>query len=121
VHNSGHYSLDATQISQYEAHVRAICDLPLVPPKLFAPAVMENILGSGTGDHLAGVPNLLRDPDLKLHMYGKTHAALRRKMGHFTVLAPTVEEALLRAEASQKALSWTREPAGVAVTAGARS
>ena len=38
VHNSGHYSLDTSQISQYEAHVRAICDLPLVPPKMFAPA-----------------------------------------------------------------------------------
>jgi len=37
VHNSGPYSLDATQISQYEAHVRAICDLPLVAPRLFEP------------------------------------------------------------------------------------
>ena len=49
MHNSGHYSLDATQISQYELHVRAICGLPLVTPKLFAPAVMVNILGTGQG------------------------------------------------------------------------
>jgi 5-(carboxyamino)imidazole ribonucleotide synthase len=106
VHNSGHYSLDATSISQYEAHVRAICGLPLVEPKLFEPAVMINMLGTGTGDHLAGLGELLQDPDLKLHVYGKRHAALRRKMGHFTVLAPTVDEALAKAEAGRRALSW---------------
>jgi 5-(carboxyamino)imidazole ribonucleotide synthase len=107
VHNSGHYSLDATQISQYEAHVRAICDLPLVAPKLFAPAVMVNVLGTGTGDYLAGVGELLQDPDVKLHVYGKRNAALRRKMAHFTVLAPTVDEALAKAEAGRRRLSWT--------------
>lgn len=110
VHNSGHYSLDAMQLSQYEAHVRAICDLPLVEPKLFEPAVMVNVLGTGTGDMLYGIPDLLRDPDIKLHVYGKRHAALRRKMAHFTVLAPTIDEALARAEAGSKRLSW-RTPA----------
>jgi len=107
VHNSGHYSLDATQISQYEAHVRAICGLPLVEPKLFEPAVMVNVLGAGTGDNLHGIPELLRDPDTKLHVYGKRHAALRRKMAHFTVLAPSVSEALAKAEAGRRTLSWT--------------
>ncbi|HEY0798376.1 MAG TPA: 5-(carboxyamino)imidazole ribonucleotide synthase [Candidatus Baltobacteraceae bacterium] len=107
VHNSGHYSLDATQISQYEAHVRAICDLPLVPPRLIRPAVMVNILGDGTGDVLAGVEDLLRDPDIKLHLYGKVHAALRRKMGHFTVVSATLEEALRKAEIGRRQLSWT--------------
>jgi len=108
VHNSGHYSLDAAQISQYEAHVRAICGLPLVPPKMFAPAVMENILGAGSGDHLTGIPDLLRDPDTKLHLYGKRHAALRRKMGHFTVLGTTIEEALVKAERGRKLLAWSK-------------
>jgi 5-(carboxyamino)imidazole ribonucleotide synthase len=116
VHNSGHYSLDATQISQYEAHVRAICDLPLVRPKLFEPAVMVNVLGTGTGDYLAGVADLLRDPDLKLHVYGKRHAALRRKMAHFTVLAPTLAEAFVKAERGRDLLSWT--PASPAERAG---
>jgi len=108
VHNSGHYSLDATQISQYEAHVRAICDLPLVEPRLIAPAVMVNILGSGEGDELSGVTGLLRDPDVKLHLYGKRHAALRRKMGHFTVLGPDLAGALKTAEAGRRKLSWRR-------------
>jgi len=107
VHNSGHYSLDAAQISQYEAHVRAICDLPLVPPKMFAPAVMENILGTGTGDYLTGIGELLTDPDTKLHLYGKRHAALRRKMGHFTVLGPTIEAALAKAERGRAVLAWS--------------
>jgi 5-(carboxyamino)imidazole ribonucleotide synthase len=106
VHNSGHYSLDATQISQYEMHVRAVCGLPLVEPRQFAPAVMTNILGGGAGDTLAGLDELLRERDLKLHIYGKAHAALRRKMGHFTVLASTVDEALEKAERGRLLLHW---------------
>jgi 5-(carboxyamino)imidazole ribonucleotide synthase len=106
VHNSGHYSLDAAQISQYELHVRAICGLPLVPPALFAPAVMVNILGTGEGNQLEGVREVLRDPDLKLHLYGKMHASLRRKMGHFTVLGDTVDDAIARAERARAALHW---------------
>ncbi|MDB5041001.1 MAG: Phosphoribosylaminoimidazole carboxylase ATPase subunit, partial [Candidatus Eremiobacteraeota bacterium] len=68
VHNSGHYSLDATSISQYEAHVRAICGLPLVEPLQFMPAVMVNVLGAGAGDTLGGIEDLLREPLLKLHV-----------------------------------------------------
>jgi len=107
VHNTGHYSLDATTISQYEAHVRAICDLPLVPPRMLVPAVvMVNILGGGNGDRLGGVNELLRDPDIALHMYGKAHAALRRKMGHFTALGSDADDALRKAEAGRRKLHW---------------
>jgi 5-(carboxyamino)imidazole ribonucleotide synthase len=106
VHNSGHYSLDATQVSQYELHVRAICGLPLVTPTLFAPAVMVNILGTGEGDRLGGINDVLRDPDLKLHVYGKAHAALRRKMAHFTVLGASVDDAIARAERARAVLHW---------------
>jgi 5-(carboxyamino)imidazole ribonucleotide synthase len=113
VHNSGHYSLDAMQISQYEMHVRAICDLPLVEPRQFRPAVMHNVLGAGSGDTLGGIETLLRDPDLKLHLYGKAHAALRRKMGHFTVLADSVEDALRKAERGRGVLHWIDERAAV--------
>jgi 5-(carboxyamino)imidazole ribonucleotide synthase len=106
VHNSGHYSLDATQVSQYELHVRAICGLPLVEPRQFRPAVMANILGENQGDTLGGMDDLLRERDLKLHVYGKAHAALRRKMGHFTVLGETLDEALEKAERGRQALHW---------------
>lgn len=107
VHNTGHYSLDATTISQYEAHVRAICDLPLVPPRMLVPAVvMVNILGGGNGDQLGGIPGLLRDPDVSLHLYGKAHAALRRKMGHFTVIGEDADDALRKAETGRGKLHW---------------
>jgi 5-(carboxyamino)imidazole ribonucleotide synthase len=106
VHNSGHYSLDATQISQYEMHVRAICGLPLVEPRQFRPAVMANILGDGAGDTLGGIDDLLRERDLKLHVYGKVHAALRRKMGHFTVLGDSIDDALEKAERGRRVLHW---------------
>jgi len=109
VHNSGHYSLEATQISQYELHVRAICGLPLVQPTLFAPAVMVNVLGTGEGDRLGGVRDILCDPNLQLHIYGKANAALRRKMAHFTVLGSSVDDAIARATRASAALHWTDE------------
>jgi 5-(carboxyamino)imidazole ribonucleotide synthase len=111
VHNSGHYSLDATQISQYELHVRAICGLPLVEPRQFRPAVMVNVLGTGAGDTLGGLDELLRERDLKLHVYGKVHAALRRKMGHFTVLGNDLDDALAKAERGRGMLRWIDERA----------
>ncbi len=85
-HNSGHYTIDVTPCSQYEQHVRAICGLPLSPPRMLSNAIMMNVLGDGNGDRLTGVPELLRDPSIVLHVYGKKHAIARRKMGHFTML-----------------------------------
>jgi 5-(carboxyamino)imidazole ribonucleotide synthase len=75
---------------------------------------MVNILGTGAGDYLAGAESLLRDPDVKLHVYGKRHAALRRKMAHFTVLGTTVEEALARANVGRGLLSWSDDSVTVA-------
>jgi 5-(carboxyamino)imidazole ribonucleotide synthase len=108
-HNSGHYTIDVTPCSQFEQQVRAICDLPLSPPRLFANAIMMNVLGDGTGDHLAGVAELLRDPSIVLHVYGKHHAVARRKMGHFTMLVdgPVDAAAIARAEAAHAELSWS--------------
>lgn len=108
-HNSGHYTIDATPCSQYEEHVRAICGLPLSQPQLIRNAVMVNILGTGQGNHLCGVENLLRDPSVVLHMYGKKHAVNRRKMGHFTMLfdGPITDAELDRAKAAHAMLSWS--------------
>lgn len=91
-HNSGHYTIDACATSQFEQHVRAICNLPLGDTKLLTPVVMVNILG----EHLQPVlekPHLLGN-GIKLHLYGKEEAKEKRKMGHLNVLAPTVETAL---------------------------
>jgi 5-(carboxyamino)imidazole ribonucleotide synthase len=108
-HNSGHYTIDVTPCSQYEQHVRAICDLPLSPPRLLSNAIMMNVLGDGTGDHLTGVPDLLSDPSIVLHIYGKRHAVARRKMGHFTMLVdgPVDEAAIAKATAALAKLSWS--------------
>lgn len=111
-HNSGHYTIDVTPCSQYEQHVRAICELPLSPPRMLSNAVMINILGDGRGDHLAGIPELLRDPSIVLHLYGKHHAVAGRKMGHFTMLVEGVvdDAAIARARAALAKLSWQPMP-----------
>jgi 5-(carboxyamino)imidazole ribonucleotide synthase len=108
-HNSGHYTIDATQCSQFEQHIRAICDLPLAQPHLLAGAVMINILGQGRGDKLGGIAALLSNPAIVLHLYGKKHAAVRRKMGHYTMLTtdPVDEAAVTRAKNSLNRLKWT--------------
>ena len=108
-HNSGHYTIDATRCSQYEQHVRAICGLPLAEPELLRSAIMVNILGEGTGNHLGGVERLLADPSIVLHMYGKRHAVDRRKMGHFTMLVngPITDAEIERARAARALLYWT--------------
>jgi 5-(carboxyamino)imidazole ribonucleotide synthase len=107
-HNSGHYTIDVTPCSQYEQHVRAICDLPLSPPRLLSHAIMMNVLGDGNGDHLAGIAELLSDPSIVLHVYGKRHAVARRKMGHFTMLVdgPLDDAAIARAKAAHSKLYW---------------
>ena len=103
-HNSGHYTLDACATSQFEQQVRAICGLPLGPVTLLSPAVMVNILGEAWAK---GEPNwaaLQAQPGLHLHLYGKTEARPGRKMGHFNVLAASVEEALSDARRLKAAL-----------------
>ncbi len=107
-HNSGHYTIDATPCSQYEQHVRAICGLPLSPPSLLRNAVMVNILGTGTGNYLQGVNDVLKDPSIVLHVYGKKHAVNRRKMGHLTLLVdgPVTEREIARAKNARSLLSW---------------
>lgn len=108
-HNSGHYTIDATPCSQYEQHVRAICGLPLSPPSLLRNAIMVNILGTGTGNQLEGTSELLKDPSIVLHVYGKKHAVNRRKMGHFTMLVdgPITEREITHAKEARNLLRWT--------------
>jgi 5-(carboxyamino)imidazole ribonucleotide synthase len=99
-HNSGHYSIEACSVSQFELHIRAILGLPLVKPRLMSPAVMMNILGipNYTGEYsFKGIDKALTIPGLKLHFYGKRITKPQRKLGHFTVTAENIEEALSRA------------------------
>ncbi|GED68170.1 N5-carboxyaminoimidazole ribonucleotide synthase [Brevibacillus reuszeri] len=95
-HNSGHYTMDACVTSQFEQHVRAVCNLPLGSTELLSPVVMVNILGEHLQPVIDCIDKLPRSA--KLHLYGKAESKVKRKMGHINVLAPTVEEALARIE-----------------------
>jgi 5-(carboxyamino)imidazole ribonucleotide synthase len=87
-HNSGHYTLDACETSQFEQHLRAVCGLPLGSPNLNCPgALMVNLLGFETGqsDYTQRRQQLLQIPNAYLHWYGKLESRPGRKLGHITV------------------------------------
>jgi 5-(carboxyamino)imidazole ribonucleotide synthase len=104
-HNSGHLTFDACVTSQFEQQVRAVCGLPLGATTQMRPAAMVNLLGDLW---TAGEPDwsgALALPEVKLHLYGKTEPRPRRKMGHITALAETVDEALEKALAARDLLT----------------
>ena len=109
-HNSGHYSIDACDLSQFDLQVRTLAGLPLVAPRQHSPAVMLNLLGdlwwpaASVGEALPRPPDwpaVLALPGVRLHLYGKTEPRRGRKMGHLTVTAATAGQA--RAVALQAA------------------
>lgn len=83
-HNSGHYTMDACDISQFEMLIRAICDITLPVPEQFCQAGMVNILGKGIND--INFDEIFSMPGVKLHLYGKSEARERRKMGHINIV-----------------------------------
>lgn len=98
-HNSGHYTLDACVTNQFEQQVRVMTGLPLGSSRQHSPAVMVNLLGdiwpAATAAQIE--PNWLHafsNAQLKMHLYGKQQARPGRKMGHYTVVSPTRDEAL---------------------------
>lgn len=96
-HNSGHFSLDACEISQFEQHLRAVCGLTLGNPALrCAAAVMVNLLGyeNSLFDYQEKRSLLQQIPQAHLHWYGKTESRLGRKLGHVTVLLDNQNEAM---------------------------
>ena len=105
-HNSGHYSMDACDVSQFELQVRALAGLPLAQPRQHSAAVMLNLLGDlwfARGEAEAAPPwgRLLEMPGVHLHLYGKQSARRGRKMGHVNITGPSVEST--RATALQAA------------------
>lgn len=95
-HNSGHYTIEGCVTSQYENHLRAILGWPLGSAALTAPGVaMVNILGRADGPGtIANYGEILADPAVHLHLYGKKESRRGRKMGHVTVVAGSPEEAV---------------------------
>ncbi|MFZ2308125.1 MAG: 5-(carboxyamino)imidazole ribonucleotide synthase [Rhodoferax sp.] len=101
-HNSGHYSMDACDVSQFELQVRTLAGLPLTQPRMHSPSIMLNLLGDIWPD--GGTPawaQVLALPGTHLHLYGKAKASKGRKMGHLTVTGATLEQ--VRATALQAA------------------
>lgn len=100
-HNSGHYTMEACRTSQFEQHIRAICNLPLGSTELMSPVVMVNVLG----EHVEPLLQWLKNEAVtakpsganitpKIHLYGKHEAKHKRKMGHVNLLTDDVEKAL---------------------------
>ena len=108
-HNSGHYTMDGCDTSQFEQLVRILAGMPITLPKLHSPTVMVNLLGEIWED-TGGNPDWQRALEMSgvsLHLYGKSGARVGRKMGHINVVAETVEEALyIAVEARERA--WRR-------------
>ncbi len=88
-HNSGHWTIEGTNCSQFEQHVRAVLGWPLGDATLRSPAVAANLLGDVDGARpaeLAGTEDILGTPEASLHWYGKREARPLRKMGHVTLV-----------------------------------
>ncbi len=97
-HNSGHYTIDACDVSQFELQVRTLAGLPLTPPRLHSPTLMLNLLGDLWFDAAGNLRTpawdaLLALPGTHLHLYGKASPRSGRKMGHLTITAATAGQA----------------------------
>ncbi|MGE8207702.1 5-(carboxyamino)imidazole ribonucleotide synthase [Heyndrickxia sp. NPDC080065] len=92
-HNSGHYSIEACDFSQFAQHIRSVCNWPLKKPELLKPVIMVNILGQHVEKLIEQIP---LHSDWSIHLYGKEQAKYQRKMGHITVLTDDIEATLLK-------------------------
>jgi 5-(carboxyamino)imidazole ribonucleotide synthase len=104
-HNSGHYTIEACNISQFEQHIRAILDLPLIEPRLLSPAAMVNILGEEDCEGayaIRGIKEMMTIPGAKLYIYGKKTSKRGRKIGHITVTDKTVAGAIAKARKARE-------------------
>ena len=111
-HNSGHPSLDACDVSQFDLQLRTLLGLPLVAPRQHSPTVMLNLLGDlwfspSADDAAPREPDwraVLALPGVHLHLYGKAEPRRARKMGHLTVTADSAPAALAVASRAAQAL-----------------
>jgi phosphoribosylaminoimidazole carboxylase len=99
-HNSGHYTIEACEISQFEMHLRAVLGLPCPAPRMRAPcALMLNVLGRETMDATKSVLHrALSVPGAQVHWYAKLENRPGRKMAHITITADSVAQLRERAE-----------------------
>lgn len=107
-HNSGHYTIEACQTSQFENCVRAVCNLPLGSADMIVPAaVMINLLGERSGSGIPDSPiEALRHGHVWIHLYGKKDCRVGRKMGHVTAVGSTLQEAFAKAKPAVDEFVW---------------
>lgn len=110
-HNSGHWTIEGCVTSQFEQHVRAVCGLPLGKTDSLRPAAMVNLLGDVWSQGEPDWAAALAVPNVHLHLYGKREPRVRRKMGHLTALAGTVEAAAASARRARAAACRQNENA----------
>ncbi|MDR0479750.1 MAG: 5-(carboxyamino)imidazole ribonucleotide synthase [Burkholderiaceae bacterium] len=112
-HNSGHYTVDACDLSQFDLQVRTLAGLPLTQPRQHSAAVMLNLMGELWFDAPSSLnptprtppwQQVLQLPGAHLHLYGKRQARPGRKMGHLTFTAPDAQQALAQARAAAQLL-----------------
>ena len=103
-HNSGHYTMDACSVDQFEQQLRALCALPLARPVLLSPVAMVNLLGDLWTPGPPRWAEVFRRPGVRLHLYGKAEPRPGRKMGHLNCLADTSDRALALALDARDAL-----------------
>ena len=84
-HNSGHWTMDACPVNQFDMHIRAVAGLPLPPAQRHADAVMKNLIGP---DDMTLWPQIIATPTFLPHLYGKAEARRGRKMGHVNLVFP---------------------------------
>ena len=109
-HNSGHYTIEACSVSQFEQHIHSILNFPLARPELIRPVVMKNILGPPglCGNYMIrGLKNFFSIPGVKLHIYGKRITMPKRKLGHIIATGSSIDEALQRANKSKNSIDIT--------------
>ncbi|TYB79318.1 5-(carboxyamino)imidazole ribonucleotide synthase [Bizionia myxarmorum] len=111
-HNSGHQTIEASYTSQFEQHLRAILNLPLGSTESKAAGVMVNLVGAEghTGDVIyKNIEEIMAMPGVTPHIYGKKETRPFRKMGHVTIVSPSVDEARRIAEEVKKTIKVISE------------
>lgn len=102
-HNSGHYTIEACDFSQFDLHIRAICGMHIAQPHLLSPAVMMNVLGQ----HVESTYHSMNEhTDWHYHLYGKDETRYARKMGHVTALC---KDTTLQLKAFDECGIWTKD------------
>ncbi len=111
VHNSGHYTIEACECSQFENHVRALFNWPLGSTDMRSKfAVMVNLLGDQNGSGFpTGIEQALKLPGVHIHSYGKLESKIGRKMGHITVIGNKLESVLNTAKTAAELIKFGAE------------